>query len=302
MRTRLMLLLATLSTFTATVPSVLAQANLLIYTDNLVNAFQDWSWAARNMANTSPVHSGSKSISVTDVAWAGLTFQHPDFNTSPYTNFSFWAHGGTGGGQRLQVYAEYGAGGRGSTYALPTALTAGTWTQYVIPLSTLGVAITPNLNRITIQLTASGTVNTFYVDDIQLGAAPAPALVHLSVNASNTLRSVDARWFGLNTAVWDSFLDTVSTSNALKELGCLSLRFPGGSLSDQYHWATGTTVTNPWTWSTSFGNFMHVATNAGVEVFITVNYGSGTSNEAAGWVKSANITNHCGFQVLGDWE
>jgi len=45
--------------------SAIAQTPLQIYTDNLVNGFQDWSWATRNMANTSPVHSGSASISVT---------------------------------------------------------------------------------------------------------------------------------------------------------------------------------------------------------------------------------------------
>ena len=58
-----------------------------------------------------------------------------------------------------------------------------------------------------------------------------------------------------------------------------------------------------------FPNFVHVATNVGAQAFITVNYGSGTSNEAAAWVKNANVTNHCGFkywevgnEVYGGWE
>ncbi|HEV2454096.1 MAG TPA: hypothetical protein VGY98_07535, partial [Verrucomicrobiae bacterium] len=62
-------------------------------------------------------------------------------------------------------------------------------------------------------------------------------------------------------------------------------------------------------WGTSFANFMHVATNLGAQAFITVNYGTGTSNEAAAWVASANITNHCNFkyweignEVYGTWE
>jgi hypothetical protein len=42
------------------------QDNLPIYNDNLVNGFQNWSWATVNMTNTSPVHSGIYSISVTD--------------------------------------------------------------------------------------------------------------------------------------------------------------------------------------------------------------------------------------------
>ena len=272
--------------------SASAQAPLAIYTDNLVNGFQDWSWATRNLANTSPTHSGSAdSISMTSAAWTALSFEHPDFSTAVYGSFSFWANGGSSGGQRLQVYVQYGSSGSGPTYALPSALTANTWKQFSIPLSTLGVANRTNVNRINIQLTGSGTTGTFYVDDIQFDAAPAPSLVHLNANAVNTLRPADARWFGVNTATWDStgFAEP-ATTNALKEMGCLALRWPGGSSSDLYHWADD---------ATGNSRFMNMATNLGEQVFITVNYGSGSSNEAAAWVKMANLTNHCGFKY---WE
>jgi alpha-L-arabinofuranosidase len=309
MRTRLISLLAGFSICLAAAPTVWAQANLPIYTDNLVNGFQDWSWATRDFANTTPTHTGSRSIRVTTTAGTGISFYHSDFNTSPYTNFSFWAHGGTNGGQRLQVYVEYGSGSSGPTYSLPTTLTTGTWTQYVIPLTTLGVANRADVHRINILLTGTGTTTTFYLDDIQIGARVAPALVQLSVNVTNTLRGADSRWLALNTAVWDGNFDTASTSNSLRELGTRLLRFPGGSLSDEYHWGTGKTLSNTWAWATSFGNFMHLATNGGLQAMITVNYGTGTSNEAAGWVRSANITNKCGFkyweignECYGTWE
>ena len=290
--------------------SAIAQAPLAIYTDNLVNGFQDWSWATRNLANASPTHSGTNSISVTATAWTALSFEHSDFNVTPYSSLIFWADGGTSGGQRLQVNLSYGPNGatNGPTYALSPALPAGAWQQYTIPLSSLKATGVSNYNRVTIQLTGSGTTNTFYVDDIQFGAAPAPALTHLNINANQTIRTADARWFGLNTAVWDSYFDTTATSNALQELGCLSLRFPSGSLSDNYYdWVTGKdgNSSRPTKWP----NFMHIATNAGVQAFITVNYGTGTSNKAADWVKSANITNHCNFkywevgnECYGSWE
>jgi len=281
--------------------SAVAQAPLAIYTDNLVNGFQDWSWATRNMANTSPVHSGNNSISVTSAAWTALSFQHSDFSTAVYASFSFWANGGGSGGQRLQVNVQYGLSGSGTTYTLPTALTAGTWQQFTIPLSTLGVANRMNVNRINITLTGSGTTGTFYVDDIQFNAAPAPSLVHLNADAANTLRPADARWFGVNTATWDAtgFAEP-ATTNALIEMGCLALRWPGGSSADFYHWTTD---------ATGNSGFMNMATNLGEQVFITVNYGSGSSNEAAAWVKMANCTNHCGFkyweignECYGTWE
>jgi endoglucanase len=88
------------------VQSGMAQANLPFYTDNLVNAFQDWSWSStRNFANTSPVHSGTNSLSITITGGGGaLSLQYQaGFNTAPYASLSFWVNGGTTGGQRLQA-------------------------------------------------------------------------------------------------------------------------------------------------------------------------------------------------------
>lgn len=285
-----------------------AQAPLPIYTDHLVNAFQDWGWGTRNLANTSPVHSGVNSISANGTAWnVAVSFQHADFDTSVYSSLVFWANGGAGGGQVLQVQAQVGSTG-GPTVRFG-ALPANGWQQFVVPLSSLGASHVSNLNRLNIQLTNLGTTNTFYIDDVQLTAAVGPAAVHLSVNATQSLRKVDVRWFGVNTAIWDSNFDTNSTIASLKEMGTTILRFPGGSLSDEYHWASNTSSTNTWKWVTGFPNFIHVATNAGAQAFITVNYGSGTPAEAAGWVRHSNITNHLGFkfweignELYGTWE
>ena len=72
------------------------QDNLLIYSDNLVNGFQNWSWATVNLTNNSTAHSGVYSISVTDAGNQALAFEHSDFNTSPYVGLTFlgqwWQH------------------------------------------------------------------------------------------------------------------------------------------------------------------------------------------------------------------
>ncbi|HZR16102.1 MAG TPA: alpha-L-arabinofuranosidase [Verrucomicrobiae bacterium] len=284
-----------------------AQSPLLIYTDRLVNGFQDWSWASpRDLTNTSPVHSGSNSISATASAWQALSFWHADLNAAAYTNLSFWINGGSAGGQKLQVYAQYGTN-FGATVQL-SALPANTWQWIQVPLVKLAVASVTNLNRINLQLTAPGPSGTFYVDDMELTAKPAP-LVHLSVDATKPLRNMDSRWFGVNTAVWDGNFDTSTTIALLRDMGTTIMRFPGGSLSDEYHWASNTTLTNTWRWSTSFGNFIDVATNIGSQAFITVNYGTGTPAEAAAWVQQANVTSHLGFKYweignenYGTWE
>ena len=84
---------------------------------------------------------------------------------------------------------------------------------------------------------------------------------------------------------------------------------PGGSISDEYHWGSNTTLTNTWTWSASFPEMVRVTTNVGAQAFVVVNYGSGTAQEAAAWVRHANITNNLGFknwevgnECYGTWE
>jgi hypothetical protein len=282
--------------------SAVAQAPLAIYTDNLVNGFQDWSWSCnRNFANTdtNTVHTGSYSIAVTNASGGTLSLRSATFNTSPYNNLSFWINGGPVGGQRLRVYGLLN-GNAQNAWSL-TALAANTWQQFTVPLSSLGVASKTNLNGFLFQNASGGAQPVYYLDDIQLGAAPAPALTHLGVDATQNIRPADARWFGVNTATWDSTGFTEpATTNALKEMGCLALRWPGGSSSDFYHWAGD---------ATGNSRFMNIATNLGEQVFITVNYGSGSSNEAAAWVKFANKTNNCGFkyweignECYGTWE
>lgn len=274
------------------------QGPLDVYADSLVNGFQDWGWSTRDYANTAPVHSGTKSISVTfSGAWQGLQIYHPDINSSGFASLSFWIHGGASGGQRLQVYGLLHVGSsanavQGANYSLGT-LAANRWQQFNIPLASLGVANKPNFTGFVIQDRAGTAQPTFYVDDIQLIGAPVPALTHVTVRANTELRTVDPRWFGVNTAIWDSNFDSVATTSLLREMGTRFLRFPGGSLSDEYHWSTDTSGTNTWRWATSFGNFVRVATNAGAQAIITVNYGTGSSNEAAAWVAYANgsVTN-----------
>jgi hypothetical protein len=133
--------------------------------------------------------------------------------------------------------------------------------------------------------------------------------VRVTVDAARIVRTVDARLFGINTAIWDAILDTDETVSALRELDLQVLRFPGGSFADKYHWADGRVGRDGEPAATSFFNFMHMATNLGAQVIITVNYGSGTPEEAAEWVRCANITNRCGFKYweignenYGDWE
>ena len=276
----------------------IAQTNLSIYTDNLVNGFQNWSWATINLQNSSPVHSGDYSISVNDSGNQALAFMRPEFNSSPYISLSFWVNGGSTGGQLLQVSGllDY----TNQTASSVAALSANTWQQITVPLSSIGVANKPDVTGFYLQGRSGGSQPTFYVDDVQLVAASPPAVVHLGANAGQTLQSVDARQFGLNTATWDGSLGNSQTLPLLRQIGVSAFRWPGGSTADAYNWA-----------SDPSGNstFQNLATNLGAQVFTTVNYGTGTPAEATAWVLSANKTNNCGFkywevgnECYGGWE
>ncbi len=303
---RLAVVLCFAAILTQARPAV-AQSNQTVYDDALRNGWQNWSWAATNLSNTSPRHSGAASIGVSAAAWQALYLHHDAFDTSIYTSLTFWIHGGTSGGQQLQVQALLN--GTAQPAVTLVALPANTWQQVTLSMSTLGVANKPNMDGFWIQ-DRTGTIQpTFYVDDIQLIAAGPPATVHLSVNAATIVRTVDRRMFGLNSAVWDANFNTQTTINLLTENNNQFLRFPGGSLSDEYHWQTNTTRNNTWTWATSFDAFANVARATGAQVVVTTNYGSGTAAEAAGWVQYSNLTKAYGFkyweignECYGSWE
>ncbi len=272
-----------------------AQVDLIVYSDALANGFQDWGWASHNYANTSPVHTGSRSVSVTiGSAWEGLQMVHSAFDTTPYTSVSFWINGGASGGQQLQLSGLAQIGSTQNVWQSSVALAtlpANSWQKLTIPLSALGIANKNNATGIVFQDRIGAAQPAFYLDDIQFDANAAPALVHVNVNATQIVRTVDARHFGVNLAIWDGNYEPnnyATTAALLQEMGCLFVRVPGGSLSDEYHWSLNTTWTNTWQWQTSFPEFIRVVTNANTQVFVTVNYGSGTPQEAAAWVAYAN--------------
>lgn len=288
-------------------PLAFAQTDQSIFTDSLLNGWQNWSWATVNTANASPVHGGSRSISVSGGGWQALYLHHDPFASAGYSELVFWINGGATGGQRLQVQALRNGTAQSAVALGPLA--PNTWQQMRISLTSLGVGNVSDFDGVWIQDTSGANFPAFYVDDASLAAVAAPSAVQINVNAATVLRTVDARHFGLNAAVWDSSFATTTTSNLLVEMGNQTMRYPGGSLSDDYHWQSNTSGNNTWTWATGFNQFAPIAAGTSAKVFITVNYGSGTPTEAANWVREANVTRGYGFKYwevgnenYGSWE
>ncbi len=166
------------------------------------------------------------------------------------------------------------------------------------------------ISEFAIQDSSGHAQATFYVDQLKWTPAAPPSTVNISVNAGSTVRTVDQKFFGVNTAMWNSGFNSTQCVNLISAAGYKAFRFPGGSASDGYHWLTNSSDSNTWPWPTSFDTFASVTLPASSgQCFITTNYGSGTEAEAAAWVLYSNITNHYGMkywevgnEVFGSWE
>jgi hypothetical protein len=168
--TVLALTLLTLSLSTA------QAAPQVIYGDNLAAGWNNYSWASVNLAATSPVQSGTKSIAVTYTAgWQGLYLAHAGLNTTGFTKLRFFIHGGGAGGQLLQVYAIR-AGDSGNAHGPEIPISppgANAWSQVELSLTSLGAANTL-ITGLVWQDRSGGSQPIFYIDSITLAGDENP--------------------------------------------------------------------------------------------------------------------------------
>ncbi|MFB9699051.1 cellulose binding domain-containing protein [Amorphoplanes digitatis] len=132
-----------------------------------------------------------------------------------------------------------------------------------------------------------------------VAATAAPPSAQAALAAADTAVDVDVRAglatvpgtaLGLNHAIWDAELGTTAVSGLLKDAGVEMLRYPGGSYADIYHWRDHTAPGGYVAPNTDFDTFMAGAKRTGAQPMIIANYGTGTAQEAADWVRYANVT------------
>ena len=112
-----------------------------------------------------------------------------------------------------------------------------------------------------------------------------------TVDTNSNLGKLSSISVGANAAAWDSNLVDAEVPRLLRNAGIQLMRYPGGSTANNYHWLSnapddpergGTDA------SANFDAYMSVVQATGAQSMITVNYGSGTAQEAADWVRYAN--------------
>ena len=214
----------------ALVGDFVARADQIIYTDSLQNGWQNWSWATVKLTNTSPVHSGTDSISVTAGAYTAF-YVHANaaFDPSGYTNLVFWINGGSSGGQLLQVQATLNGSSVNSGLPL-AALSKNSWQQINAPMASLIPAGQGQIDGFWIQDRSGAAQPTFYVDDITLQSGPpAPpvtnAVIAVQVDALANRHAISPLIYGVAFA----------SSNDLAMLNS-TLNRSGGNSETSYNW------------------------------------------------------------------
>jgi hypothetical protein len=182
--------------------------------------------------------------------------------------------------------------------------------------SGMGVSVSPT-STTTYTLTVTPTSGTAVTATATVTVA-STTVSSVTVDLSSSGAAVTNKLVGMNMAVWyDLVTNQTGIVDAFQAAGITQVRWPGGSDSDLYHWATNTECDNGYSDSNdTFSNFVNdMAVPANLNVALTANYGSNTGcngggepSEAAAWVSAAladGITpSHVtvGNEEYGSWE
>lgn len=182
--------------------------------------------------------------------------------------------------------------------------------------SGVGVTVSPTATTTyTLTVTnASGTAVTATAPVTVTGIVATSVTVDLASSGP----AVTDKLLGMNMAVWyDLVSNQTGIVDAFQAAGITQVRWPGGSDSDLYHWATNSECDGGYADANdTFSNFVNdMAVPANLDVALTANYGSNTTcngggepSEAAAWVTAAladGITvshSTVGNEEYGSWE
>ena len=202
-----------------------------VYDDQLQNGFQDWSWATRDLHDSSTVHGGSSAISFEPDAWEAV-YLHRDeaIDTIAYEALELWVHGGQEGGQEVKVaflsendvlvsvdLEEHLTGG---------AVAAGQWALARISFDDIGLSGV--FNEVWFQDDTGGDQGTVFLDDIAVAeraGAVEPIEVTVVVDPDADRRPVNPRIYGVNR----------SSADDASELPFPVVRW-GGNAATRYSW------------------------------------------------------------------
>ena len=131
----------------------------------------------------------------------------------------------------------------------------------------------------------------------------------VTVRTDQPMDAIAPGAIGADTPLWNKRLLDRQVPGLVRQAAITTLEFNGGGVSDLYHWRDGSlspdpdAANHPVPYNNlkpqfSFDEFERVARSAGAGTVVHVNYGTGTPEEAAAWVRYANKVKHYGVK---DW-
>ena len=289
---------------------------LIVYDNALQNGFADGSWANAadfNLGNTTPVF-GASGNSIRFVArnWGGLQFvaNASEFNLVDYQNLTFHVHGGSTGGQKLQMYVCDNYNAIGSAVPVGSLIPGGSipangWATATLDFDSAGLTF-GTFNCVVIMDADGGNDPSgqpaAYIDAIVLNprttAPPGGGSVAVSVNATSNVHPFSPLIFGV------AYGDTARNA----QMGYTVDRW-GGNSTTRYNWQVDVHSTaQDYFWENIPGSTdrAHVPPlNNDADAFISAALGSGIQPlmtiPTIGWTpRSDSPTSHpyfAGFSV-----
>ncbi len=170
------------------------------------------------------------------------------------------------------------------------------------------------ITRIDFKPAGEGTSGSYLIDNItitndrEVAKPEAPEFVSVRVQAdldSVVTADINDGLFGINAALWDGDLLLPKTATYVQGVDHAVIRYPGGLRADEDHWRE---VLERKDWMVDTDEFLDFCERIDATAMITVNFGRGTAEEAAAWVKHVNVDNdrnvklwEVGNELYGDW-
>ncbi|MEM7532361.1 MAG: glycoside hydrolase family 44 protein [Chloroflexota bacterium] len=214
------------------------QSDLTVYEDTLASGWANWSWlTTADFAHSSTIQSGSNATAVTYTgAWVGLYLRtNSNLISSDYTALGFWIHGGSTGGQSVNVVLYDGAGAAVTPLVSTNVIaTANTWTYHEFTIAELGNPT--EISGLIWQEATGSTQPVYYLDSIVLlaDASPTPTPTPTPLPSAGPALSIDASQVG------DTISDHIYGLNFADADLATELDLPinrwGGNAVTRYNW------------------------------------------------------------------
>jgi len=249
--------------------------NLVWYADAPRAGLQDWSWTTHNLANTSPVHAGTNSISMEPDNWGGmyLVNQAEKHRFTDYQSLTLWVHGGSTGGQQVRLYLTYSglnvAALDLNDYISGGNVLANQWRQVTVPFDASTALTHGAFDGLFVMDDTGGNQGTLYLDDLQFNARGTPLAaspLSVSVDLSGPRRAIRPEIYGVNFGDDAQHVD---------------LRYPlrrsGGNSTTRYNWQSDSHNTAfDWFWQNiADGSGSGLPGNSTLNQFIEFTRGNG---------------------------